>query len=61
MDNATTNDTLMDYISADLESEGRSYDPWHHRLRCNGHIIEFAVCPFLFGKHPGAETQAERS
>ncbi len=26
MDNATTNDILMDYISADLESEDISYD-----------------------------------
>lgn len=47
MDNATTNDTLMDYISADLESERISYDPWHYRLRCNSHIINLTVCVFF--------------
>lgn len=26
MDNATTNDALMDHISADLETEGIAYD-----------------------------------
>lgn len=61
MDNAMTNDTLMDYISAHLESEGISYDPWHHRLRCKGHIINLAVCAFSFEKHSDAETQAKQS
>ena len=61
MDNATTNDILMEYISADLESEGISYEPWHHWLHCNGHIINLAICAFLFGKHPNAKTQTEQS
>lgn len=25
----------------------------------NGHIINLAVCAFLFGKHPDAERQAD--
>ena len=59
MDNATTNDALMDHISADLETEGIVYDARQHRLRCNGHIINLAVSAFLFGKNPVAEAQAE--
>ena len=59
MDNASTNDTLMEYIAEDLEDEGIAYDPRQHRLRCNGHIINLAVCAFFFGKHPDAERQAD--
>ena len=59
MDNASTNDTLMEYIAEDLEDEGIAYDPRQHRLRCNGHIINLAVCAFLFGKHPDAERQSD--
>lgn len=59
MDNASTNDTLMEYIAEDLEDEGIAYDPRQHRLRCNGHIIHLAVCAFLFGKHLDAERQAD--
>lgn len=49
----------MNYITADLEDEGIVYDARQHRLRCNGHIINLAVCAFLFGKHPDAERQAD--
>lgn len=59
MDNASTNDTLMDYIAADLEDEGIAYDARQHWLRYNGHIINLAFCAFLFGKHPDAERQAD--
>ncbi len=59
MDNASTNDTLMGYIAEDLEDEGIAYEPWQHRLRCNGHIINLAVCAFLFGKHPDAERKVD--
>lgn len=59
MDNASTNDTLMGYIAAYLEDEGIAYDACQHSLRCNGHIINLAVCAFLFGKHPGAERPAD--
>lgn len=58
MDNATTNDALMEHISADLESEGIVYNARQHRLRCNGQIINLAVSAFLFGKHQDAEVQA---
>ncbi len=58
MDNASTNDTLMECIAEDLKDEGIAYDPRQHRLRCNGHIINLTVCEFLFGKYPDAEKQA---
>ncbi len=59
MDNASTNVTLMEYIAEDLEDEGIAYDPRQHRLRCNGHIINLAVCAFLFEKHPDTERKPD--
>ncbi len=59
MVNASTNDTLMEYIAENLKDEWIAYDPRQHRLRGNGHIINLAVCAFLFGKHPDAEKQAD--
>ncbi len=59
MNDASTNDTLMEYIAENLEDEGIAYDPRQHSLRCNGHIINQTVCAFLFGKHPDAERQAD--
>ena len=61
MDIASTNDTLMEYIAEDLEDEGIEYDSRQHRLGCNGHIINLAVCSFCFGKHSDAEWQADRA
>ncbi len=61
MDNASTNDTLMEYIAEDLEDEGIAYDPRQHRIRCNGHIINLTFCAFLFGKHLDGERQADRA
>ncbi len=61
INNALTNDTLMQYIAEDLKDERIAYDPWQHGLRCNGHIINLPVCAFLFGKHPDAERQAGRA
>ena len=59
MDNASNNDTMMEYISADLEADGIDYSPHKNRLRCNGHIINLAVQAFLFGKHPDTQAHAE--
>lgn len=59
MDNASTNNTLMDYTTADLGDKEIAYDARQHRLRCSGHIINLAVCAFLFGKHPNAERQVD--
>ena len=59
MDNTSTNDVLMDYIASDLEDEGIAYDARQHRLRCNGHIINLAVCAFLFGKHTDSKRQMD--
>ncbi len=59
MDNTSTNDTLMEYIEEDLEDERIAYDSRQHRLRCNGHITNLAVCAFPLGKPPDAERQAD--
>ncbi|OLL26463.1 putative AC transposase [Neolecta irregularis DAH-3] len=49
MDNATNNDTMMRSISLKLLRQfDIRYDPKHHRLRCQGHIINLAVKSFLF-------------
>ena len=31
-----------------ISTHGIEYDPSHHHLRCNGHIINLAVQAFLF-------------
>ena len=59
IDNTSRNDTLIEYISEDLEEERIVYDLCQHRLRCNSHIINLAVCDFIFGKHPDAEKQVD--
>jgi hypothetical protein len=49
MDNADNNDTLIASLSTTLRREYNvKYDPKHHRLRCQGHIINLAVKSFLF-------------
>jgi hypothetical protein len=53
MDNASNMNIIIDKISDDLESEFNIfYDPFPHRLRCSGHIINLAVMEFLIGKRP---------
>lgn len=49
MDNALDNDTLLTNISLSLRRDYKlPYDPIHHRLRCQGHIINLAIKSFLF-------------
>jgi hAT family C-terminal dimerisation region/BED zinc finger len=49
MDNAPDNDTMMTALSLILRREFRlQYDPIHHRIRCQGHVINLAVKSFLF-------------
>ena len=50
IDNATTNDRLIDAIAQSLHSEGVQYNAQQRRLRCNGHVINLAVQAFLFGR-----------
>ena len=50
MDNAESNDTLIESIARSQEIHGICYDPYHRRLRCNGHIINLIVQAFLFGQ-----------
>lgn len=61
MDNASINNTIIDFISTDLKEESIAYDTQQHRLRCNSHIINLTVSAFLYGKHPDNERQAYRS
>jgi hypothetical protein len=49
MDNAENNDTMITSLSASLRRDLKlNYDPKHHRLRCQGHIINLSVKSFLF-------------
>jgi hypothetical protein len=49
MDNAPDNDTMIATLSLALRRDFRlSYDLIHHRIRCQGYIINLAVKSFLF-------------
>lgn len=49
MDNAFNNDTLVEHLEQQLlERHSVIWEPVHHRLRCNGHVINLAVQSFLF-------------
>ncbi len=49
IDNAPDNDTIMTVLSNALRREfSLKYDPIHHRIRCQGHVINLAVKSFLF-------------
>ena len=49
MDNAPDNDTMMVALAGILRRELKIlYDATHHRIRCQGHIINLAVKSFLF-------------
>ncbi len=49
MDNADNNDTMLAELSLLLRRDHRiTYNATHHRLRCQGHIINLAVKSFLF-------------
>lgn len=47
LDNASNNDTALAELSKTM-----SFDPIKRRLRCAGHIINFAAEAFRFGSHP---------
>jgi hypothetical protein len=50
MDNATNNDTMIAGLSAMLLHEYNiNYNAIHHRLCCNGHIINLVAQAVLFG------------
>jgi hypothetical protein len=50
MDNASSNDTLIEIVAkALLEDHQVNYNPYTHRLRCLGHIINLSAQAFLFG------------
>lgn len=61
MDNATNNDTMIQYFSTLLDDHDIDYDPKLHRLRCNGHIINLVVRAFLFETHPDVTKLIEQA
>jgi len=63
LDNATNNDTALQYISKYLHDLGIEFNPIKRRLRCFGHIINFTVKAFLWGTNSEAfemETESHR-
>jgi hypothetical protein len=49
MDNTPDNDTMMTHLSQALRRNQKlQYDPIHHRIRCQGHVINLSVKSFLF-------------
>lgn len=49
LDNASNNDTALQYIARHLKEQDISFDPVHRRLRCFGHVINLVVKTFLWG------------
>ena len=47
MDNATSNDTLVDAMEAELGEQNWSAE--QHRMRCFGHIVNLAAVAFIYG------------
>jgi len=60
MDNATSNDRMLSYISRQLKKHHVDWNPVPYRLRCNGHVINLAVQAFLFGKDKDAVEESIR-
>lgn len=60
IDNASNNDTMIKYISANLEADGIDYSLHKNCFRCNGYIINLAIQAFLFSKHSDIQAYAER-
>lgn len=48
INNAISNNTIMDWISAYLESYKILYHTWHHLPNCNWYIINLNIGVFLF-------------
>ena len=57
LDNATSNDVLVDTLAIRLRFANTLDVP--RRVRCHGHILNLAVQAFLFGKDEEANTEAE--
>lgn len=55
-DNHSANDKLCNLVARFFE-ENMVWDPVHHRMRCNGHIINLAVQAFLFGEPSWGENE----
>ncbi|TKA63593.1 hypothetical protein B0A49_09385, partial [Cryomyces minteri] len=53
-DKHTSNDKMCRCISTALAAKGIEWDPIHHRVRCNGHVVNLAVQAFLFAKNQDA-------
>ncbi len=56
-DNHGSNNKLCRAISSFLQEEGMRWNPSHHRICCNGHILNLAVQAFLFGAEEAEEDE----
>jgi hypothetical protein len=59
-DNHGSNDKMCRAISRKLEALNIQWNPVHHRIRCNGHVVNLAVQAFLFSKDKEAVDEAIR-
>jgi hypothetical protein len=60
-DNHGSNDKMCRFIASGLRKQGIiNWDPKHHRVRCQGHVINLAVQAFLFSKDKEAIEEAIR-
>ena len=48
-DNASNNDTALQFLCKRLQEQGILFDPLEHRLHCIGHIINLVVKAFWYG------------
>jgi len=48
LDNASNNDTALQFLYKHLQEQGISFDPLEYRLLCIGYMINLAVKAFLY-------------
>ena len=48
MDNASSNDTLVETIESEMEERAVQWNAEQHRIRCFGHIVNLAAAAFIY-------------
>jgi hypothetical protein len=66
LDNATSNDSALEFIAQRSREIGIPFEPQQRRIRCLGHVLNLTVKALIWGKHSAsieqhllAETQPE--
>ena len=59
IDNATSNDTLIDAMELALKEQEIDWDSQQHRMRCFGHIINLSASVFIYGNVKSEDVPAE--